>query len=252
MDKKIKDLINELVDLPQLVFKLWLSLWIILLILVFAKVCFNVYYPIVVDNKFFIKFCNLAEENFWLDISISLIFYLINSILLFQIGIKKIKMKWYGYLFIVVVFTGTFFFKTFVNNYLAFLLELTFGVIIPIIYNLKYKTFNNKIKCILYPIIFNIVISLYQSTLMFVRNINELLSTSSAIIKYTLQMDYYVFLLITLIWEVFFMGNLGWWFFGKDITVLKAELEKEEKKKEPNEKKVLKLKERIDKLEKHN
>lgn len=247
-----KEFINEIIDVPKLVFRFWLSLWIVLLILIFFKVVFNVWYPIIVENSIILKIDDFINKYDWIDIVISLMFYLVSSIFLFQIGIKKIRMKWYGYLFVTISFTGIFFFKTFVNNYLAFLLEMSFGVIIPIVYNLKYKTFNNKIKCILYPIIFNIVISLYQSTLMFVRNINELLSTSSAIIKYTLQMDYYVFLLITLIWEVFFMGNLGWWFFGKDITVLKAELEKEEKKKEPNEKKVLKLKERIDKLEKHN
>ena len=252
MNKKFKDFVNEIVDLPKLVFRLWLSLWIILIILIFFKVCFGSLYPIVVDNKFFIKFCNLAEENFWLDISVSLIFYLINSILLFQIGIKKIKLKWYGYLFVIVTFTGIFFFKTFFNNYLAIILEVFFGIGVPIMYNLKCKTFDKKIKDILYPIIFCSFVSLFQLSLMYIRGIKELLSQVPTIIKYTLQMDYYIFLIITLIWEVYFMGNLGWFFFGRDITTLKAELEKEENKKEPNKKKILKLKEKIKELEKND
>ena len=245
-----KEFINEIIDVPKLVFRFWLSLWIVLLILIFFKVVFNVWYPIIVENSIILKIDDFINKYDWIDIVISLMFYLVSSIFLFQIGIKKIRMKWYGYLFVTISFTGIFFFKTFVNNYLAFLLEMSFGVIIPIVYNLKYKTFNNKIKCILYPIIFNIVVMSYQNALLFVRGIKELLSTIPTIIKYTLQLDYYVFLPITLIWEVYFMGNLSWWFFGKDITLLKAELEKEEKKETPNKEKIAKIKERIKTLEK--
>lgn len=61
--KAFKEFVNKIVDLKQLVFRLWISLWIVLFILLIMKYCFGVWYPIVVDNEIFIKICNFIDET---------------------------------------------------------------------------------------------------------------------------------------------------------------------------------------------
>lgn len=220
--------------------------------LTFAKLIFNVWYPIVVENETIIRISIFIDNRKWLDNIISSVFYLASSIILFQIGIRKIKLKWYGYVYIIIAFTMTFLFKTSINNYLAFILEFIFGIIVPIIYNIKNKTFNRIHINIIYPILINIFTAIFQFLLMYVRDIQIILDDIPTLIKYTLQLDYYIFLLITLLGVVYIMGNLSWWLFGKDLTKLKVEIEKEEKKENPDKNKILKIKERIKELEKTN
>ena len=96
-----------------------------------------------------------------------------------------------------------------------------------------------------------ILITIWQFTIYLARGLDiNALSNYPSLIYIILQLDYYIFTIITWI-GVSFMGALGWgWFWSKDVTILKAEREKELAKSEPDMKLVEKIDSRIAELEK--
>ena len=247
----MKEFIDKIVVLPKLVIRTWICLWLILFMLLIMKYCFGQSFPIVCENENFIKICQYIDNNIILDTLVMLFFYLLSSCILFLIGIRKIKFtKWYHLLSVLIIFSGIFYIKTFLNNNFAIILEIIFGIILPIIINVKIKTFDKIWKCIVYPIVMNIIVGLWQLNFLLIRGIQDILTNCNSIIYIILQLDYYIFLIITLIEVVYFMGSLSWWFFCKDITKLNAELEKEKAKPNPNQEKIKEIEKEITKLKK--
>lgn len=247
--KKIYELFCKICDVPKLVLRLWLSLWIVLFIVTFMKVFFNELYPIVVENEKVLYVFSIIENIEILKNIIYCSFYLLNSYLLFTIGIRRTRVKWKYLLPLTLVFIISYYFKTYSYQAIGTIIEISFGIILPIILNIKNKLFGKNIWNIIYPIVTNIVVSLWQLNMLFIRDIDKIMETSTTF-QLVLQIDYYIFLVITWIGVNYFMGNLGWWFWSKDVTKIKAELQKEEAKANPNEKKIKQLKERIVELEK--
>lgn len=85
--------INRIVDMPKLVKRVWLVLWAMLFIAVFMKFCFNIWYPIVIENPIVIKIGDFIDSNKILTISIMLIFYVLNNNFWFLTSIREIKYK---------------------------------------------------------------------------------------------------------------------------------------------------------------
>ena len=75
---------------------------------------------------------------------------------------------------------------------------------------------------------------LWQCNMLFIRNINEIIIDLSTLVAYILQIDYYIFLIITWIGVIYFMGSYGLWFWGKSLTQLEAMKQKELNKSKPN------------------
>ncbi len=90
---------------------------------------------------------------------------------------------------------------------------------------------------------------IWQLNVLFVRDLPNMLDNVETLIQIILQLDYYIFLIITWI-GVTKMGLISAWFFSKDITVLKAAKEKELARKKPNMDTIAKIDERIAELEK--
>lgn len=246
----MKKFINKILDAPKLIKTLWLMLWIILVILLVMKFCFGIWYPVVVENEWFINMCNFIDNNKWLYYIMNCITYLIsgNLICLTYIG-KKYYSKWYIWLIMVSIIISIYFLKIKVD-FIGIIFEIIL-IIICIIYNIKNNTFKNKFVNILLPIIYYGIINLYQLTLLLIR-VNEefVLTNLPSLMIIIIQIDYYIFLTITWI-GVCFMGIASFgWFFGKDITTLKAEKEKELAKKEPDMELIEKIDSRIAELEK--
>ena len=246
----MKKFINKILNVPKLILTLWIILWVVLILLLIMKFCFNQWYPIIVNNEAFINVCDYIDSVYFLKIMIALVFYMANfNISFLTFTAYKRYSKWYYLIILNIICVGVFFAKNF-NNLLGLILEISLFVILAIILNLKRNRFRNKLVDVLVPIVAYAILNLFQLTIYFVRglNLNELTSYP-VLIPYILQLDYYIFLIIT--WMgVSFMGIYGLgWLWTKDVTVLKAIKEKELAKAKPDTKLIEKIDERIAKLE---
>ena len=247
----MKKFLDKILDMPKLIKTIWIMLWIILVILLIFKFCFGMWYPIVVDNESFMNVCNFVDENKWLYNLLLYIFYMFNFYIGYLTcrGMKKFP-KWYMIIIALIVALGISLLKQF-NNAIGLIVEIIFIVIVPIILNIKKYRFKNNIINILIPLGFYALLNLWQFTMLVVRNVDGLIISQLPFLIYLiLQFDYYIFTIITWIGVSFMgFGGLGW-FWSKDVTVLRAEKEKELAKKEPDMDKIAKIDSRIAELEK--
>lgn len=240
----MKKLINEFVDLKRLVLTTWLLLWAVLIILDIYKIVFNKWFPIVVENEKFLNFCEFIENHKIIYYIITGIFYCISNYIIYLTCTCKKKLnKLKDYISFMLIITCIYVCKIY-NNIAGNLLEILL-IIGYILENLKFENFYLKKANIIVPIIVYIILNLWQLNMLFVRDLHTL----PCVFGIILQLDYYVFILITWI-GVYFMGlwSMGW-FFGKDITTLKAEKEKELAKEKPNQEFIKKIDEKILELE---
>lgn len=244
---KIKNFILKIVNLPKLIKRLWIILWLSLFILVAMKLCFNVWYPIIVENDFIINICNFIDDNKIIKILLYLVFYILNCNIIFLTS--TIQKKYNNKLLAIilnVIFVIVYLIK-FTYNTIGSILEIITIIILPIIYNVLSKKINIKIS-ILLPIIIYILLNLWQLNILFVRNINNILTDIPTLISLILQIDYYIFLLITWI-GVSYMGAWGiGWLWGKTETELLALKEEELKKEKPDEKLIEQIDKKLEEL----
>ena len=234
MKKKYNFDINKFLDVKKLIFRFWISLWIINLILIIGKFCFNYWYPIVIENKHIINICNFIENNMFLDYLIMFMFYLLNENIQVLMCMKKKKYNKKSLIIFNLLYITGFTLKCF-SNVLGGIFELLYLIIIPTIYNIKNKTFKKRIFNFLFPTIIYVVITLYQSSIRFIRGIEDVLQNIPNLIAYALQLDYYVFLINTWMGVCIMAGLFGSGFlWGKSKTELEAMKQAELSKKEPD------------------
>lgn len=247
----MKQFINKILDVPKLILRIWIILWMCLAILLVMKFCFGIWYPVVSNNEIFNNVCKFIDENKWLHDGISYILYVFSFNLTYMTcrGLTKYS-KWYMYIIAIIITIGLAILKQF-NNTVGFIIEIHLLVVVPIILNIIKCRFKNNIYNVCVPVGFYILLNLWQLTIYLVRGLEiELLTSLPTLILLILQLDYYIFTIISWI-GVSRMGFAGvGWLWSKDITVLKAEKEKELKKAKPNMKKVETLDIEIAKLEK--
>lgn len=247
----MKKFINKILNVPKLILTIWIILWVILIVLLIMKFCFDMWYPIVTDNIMFINMCDYIDKTKWLSIMIMFIFYFLNLNILILLNMGKTKYSnWYIPLIFNLLIVATFILKM-QNNTTGFVFEMITLFFSFSIINIKQHNFDSNLKNILVPIVNYALLNLWQFTMLVVRGTDGLLlSNLPSLIYIILQFDYYIFVIISWI-GVSHMGLLGaGWFWSKDVTVLKAEKEKELAKKRPDSSKLAKLDERIAELEK--
>ncbi len=246
----MKKFINKILDVPKLIRTIWIMLWVVLVILLIFKFCFNLWYPVVVENEVFINVCNFIDEHKWLSLIIMGFFYVLDININTLICTNKKKYdNWVFFIIMNIIILSNYVVKYF-NSIIGNIGEILM-IISYIIINLKQNNFKNKAINILLPLIFYGVLNLWQFTMLIVRGTDSLvLSDLPSLIYLILQFDYYIFTIITWI-GVSYMGLLGMgWFWSKDITVLKAHKEKELAKEKPDMELVAKIDSRIAELEK--
>ena len=200
--------------------------------MVIFKFCFNIWYPIVEDNKYILAISRFIDDNWVVKTIIMYGFYILNINLWILISIlsKKYSNKKILILVQVLMIIG-FTIKNFNNTY-GCIFELLYLVIIPIIINLKRNI--NKLFSIIFPIVIYLIINIWQLNIGFIREIDNVITNLPFIISFYLQIDYYIFILNTWI-GVSFMGLWGGgWLWGKSLTELKAMKEKELAKENPD------------------
>lgn len=193
------------IDFPKLLFRVWLILWAILGILLIMKFCFNMWYPIVVNNPMFLKIFDYIDNHKWLECLIGCIFYTFSTNIFILTNISKYK---YPKIIIAIILNifiiGIFLLKYFVNMTIANILEIFCIVIFPIVFNLITKNFKNKKIDVLLPICLYILCNLFDLNILLIRGIQDILTNLSATFYLTMQLDYYIFLVI--LW----MGVNSW------------------------------------------
>ncbi len=242
--------INKIVDLPKLIRRIWILLWVILIMLLVLKFCFGIWYPIVVENETFINVCNFIDNTKWLNIGIMSIFYTFsaNVICLTGLGRKKFNNIFTFIIFEVLIISA--YVIKFFNGIIGNVFEVFYCVILVIILNLIYHNFDKKWKSFTVPLVNYVLLNLWQLLIYLVRGLNlSDLESYGFTIGLILMLDYYVFILTNWM-EVSFMGlwSIGW-LFGKSITELKALKEKELNKEKPDLELVKEIDKAIEKKE---
>lgn len=236
--------INKFVNLPKLVRTVWIMLWAILLGLSAIKILFNKWYPIAVDNVYFVNVCDFIDGNIVLKHGIMLLFYLLSANLTYLTSTKRMKYKniWEGILLNGLALLS-YLMKT-IGNGFGVLIECTYLIFIPLFINYKRKPFYKMWLNLLFPIFVYLALNIWQLNMLFIKDIEIILNNAPTLLALIIQLDYYIFLIITWIGVNYFMGlwSVGW-FFGKSETELLA-IKKEELAKEKPD---MKLVEDIDK-----
>ena len=247
----MKEIFNKIVDIPKLVIRFWIVLWLTLFIFVIAKLCFNVWYPIVVENQFIIKVCDYIDNNKILNYIILLFLYLLNANIIFLTMIKRKKFSKIIYFIVFNILQVGSYIAKYYYNFLGIIIEILF-VVFAIIINLRRKTFifySSKRKFVktfnfVIPIFVYLLLNIWQLNILFIRDISSIISDLPSLIYIALQIDYYIFLIITWIGVNYIMGLAGWgWLWSKSVTQLKALKQEELQKQNPN----FKLLEQIEK-----
>jgi len=242
----MKNLINKLINGRKLILNTWICLWICLIILVIMKYCFGIWYPIVIKNESLLAFNNYIDSS-WLKYLILSCLYLINTNLVYLTCVKR---KFYTSIaegiIMNVLFISTYVIKIYTE--FAVIGEIISMVIIPIIVLLKEDKVSSKWISIVYPIIIQVLVMLWQLQMLFIRSLPIAFDDIGTLFITVAQLDYYIFLLILWI-GVSTMGLAGIWFFCKDVTKLKAYKEQELAKEYPDMEIVKKIDAKIAKLE---
>lgn len=223
--------VSELVNGRKLIKRLWLILWAIMGILLVLKFCFNIWYPITINNQFLVKVFNWIDTHDIARYFIYLVFYEINIFFTIMSCVKCKRPNLIIWLFVSCGVLAHFVKSK--NEIAGAILEIMILIILPIFYNIKCKSFNKLWLNICFPIFVNALLMAWQLNILFIRDINDILTNAPSLIGVAMMLDNYIFAII--LWlGVSYMGLLGPWFFGKELTELKAEKEKELKKKNPD------------------
>lgn len=249
----MKRFIDKILDVPKLIRTIWLMLWIILIILLVLKFCFNQWYPIVIENQWFKNLCDFIDNNKWCYNVLLYLLYIFNFYIGYLIcrGLKRFP-NWYISVGAILLGLGISLIKQY-NNAIGLIIEIIFVVLLPITLNIIKKRFTNNITNILIPIIYYVLLNVWQLTIFLIRGLDlNILSSYPFLIYIILQLDYYIFTIITWIGVSFMgFGGLGW-LWTRDVTILKAERDKELAKTKPDMGKVFEINARIEKLEKES
>jgi len=237
MPGKIK--YNKIVNLPQLIHRVFILLWVVLGFCLILKFLFHQWYPIVVKSKMIIEFGNYVDEHKWLYYAINYVYYSIsgNIIILTALKQKMYKRVITGIIFNLLII-ASFIIKAIFGNSIGMIVEITYLLIVPIFINIKNKTFNKVWKNIVFVVVYYLIINIWQLNIILIRDVQQVLTTAPFVIVMAMQIDYYIFLLITYM-EVSIMGlSSFFWFFGMTETELLAIKEEELQKAYPNPKKL--------------
>lgn len=214
------------------------------------KLCFNIWYPIVVRSQTFINVCDFIDNHVWLEFSVGLMCYLLNINIYFLTTTKGKRYRNYkNFIFLNILIFIVYIVKFF-NNALGGILEFIYVLIIPTIINIKRNNFQNKFVNLFFAIFIYVIITIWQANILFVRGLENVLTTYSSVIYFVLQIDFYIFTIILWI-GVSFMGFMGVGFlWGKSETELLEIKEKELKKEFPNKSLIEKIDKRLAKIKK--
>lgn len=87
----MRKFINKILNVPKLILRLWIILWVCLAILLFLKFCFGMWYPIVSNNETFNNICKFVDDNIIAYKILSLVLYVFSFNIIFLTATCKMK-----------------------------------------------------------------------------------------------------------------------------------------------------------------
>lgn len=142
-------------DFRKLIIRIWLILWATLGILLIMKYCFNIWYPIIIESEK-MWFINDFLDNHWLlKIIIASAFYYLNVVIILMTTTLKKKLN-YKILILFIPLSIIAVILKDKTSIIGYLFDFVLSIVIPIIYNMKNKTFSKKWLNILFPVIINV------------------------------------------------------------------------------------------------
>lgn len=251
--ENFKRIVNSILDVRKLVIRIFFILWAIIILALVLKYTIGLWYPIIVEVDWFIKMCNFIDNHNILRYSIMFMFYILSLNIWF---LTSASLKKYTNKKLLLLVNGlivfSFIIKIF-NNTLGCIFELPYLIGIPIFLNIRNKVYckpKRKWLNIGLPIIIYVLFNLWQMNIGLVRDCFEIFTFLPTLIAYVVQIDYYAILINTWI-GVSYMGLFsGGWLFATDLVGLKADLEKELAKANPDKEYIKELEKRIAEIEK--
>lgn len=234
---------SKFLNFKKLITRVWIILWAILLILLVLKFGFHMWYPVVIENKIIVNICNWIDNHTILLYFIQANFACLNCVIIYLIATVTKKPKLFEILIVCVIAVVGSVIKHYSQG-LGYICDFIVSILLPIIINLERKTFKKIIWNILFPIIVNVILFIWQLSIFLIRDINALLTQMPSLISLAMQADYYIFLIISYI-GVCHMGAWGLWLWGKSTTELEEIKAKELAKKEPDQELIKKIDEII-------
>lgn len=237
---------DKLVNKKRLIKRIYIIMWCITIFFFILKLCFGVWYPIVIENELLISISEWIDNHLYIRNFILASFYCFNLNFIYLITSDRGKMVTSKEKIIITCLSLTSFILKSMGISIYIILELGVILFIPLV--LSFKTKQKKLD-IVFSLILFLAINVWQLSILFIRDIGKL-DDMSIIIMITLQVDYYLFLVI-----LYFrrrcqvMGLIGALWFGKTIEENKQLLEQELAKETPNEEYVAALKKEIRKSE---
>ena len=213
---------------------MWYSMWITLLLMVVLKLCFNFYYPIVIENSKLLEISYYIDEHKIIMYVINYLLFVCNTVL---ITLCCIKEKWYKkklHLILILITASIGYPFKYINTWISFAIILIPYIIIPLLIT------KNKKRWIFITFALDNVFQILSN---FTRG-NNLIADGTFLIVTFLWIDYYLLFLIYYLGGNYMgAGGLLPWFTKKE-TVINAKIEKLQKKIKKLEDKKLCLKKR--------
>ena len=145
---EIEKFINEIVDVPKLIRRLWLVLWFVEFICIGSKLLFHTWFPIVIENQNFENVCDFIDNHQVLRVSIMAIFYVASLNIVFLIATKS---KFYNDCTLPIISNLLIVFSFIIGNINSMygkIAELFTVIVLPIICNIKRQTLENDTEVV--------------------------------------------------------------------------------------------------------
>lgn len=170
-------------DKTKFFLKLYIIIWVVLILLVLAKLLFGYYQPYVIPNDKMQMLSDFIDRNKWLEIILGLLFNVSNGLLIVLCCIKRwwFEKKWHTILVFSVLILK-YLFATFIGQSTILTLFVAFGL--PLI--IDYKKWHYTIIAFVLSNIF-LLLSLWF-------NGNTNTSEMPYIIRTLFLLDYYIML----------------------------------------------------------
>ena len=85
----MRKFINKILNVPKLILRLWIILWVCLAILLVLKFCFGIWHPIEIENEWFLKLNDYLRYPIPKYIVLSLFYFASVNIIYLTCRIKK-------------------------------------------------------------------------------------------------------------------------------------------------------------------
>lgn len=175
--------------------------WIALAICFGIKLFGGNLFEIMCENENFIKVCEYADNNFWADSIISSLYCFVSMYFLILAMCGKYKYeKWQLILLVATVIIGTI--VKIYSQILGVIFDMWQIIIMPCVFTLR------NTKRHYFVIVGNILVLIFQSVSLFVRNLSfEVVTENGLLIAIIYSIDVTIMYILYYLYSIFYIGK---------------------------------------------